>query len=225
IAGSFTDRGISLMDLVQEGNLGLIRAVAKFDYTLGYRFSTYASYWIRYYMQKAISEQGRVMRVPHHLLAVAHKIRRRIREMEVELQRAPTLRELAEVLDIAEDRILEVIQITQTPISLEAARQGNTDDEETAPEYYIADRSQLSPEEAALEKAKAEACQKAISLLPERQREVVEQFYGFRDELLNLAEIGRRMGISRERARQILKEALDSLGTKEFVASLKDFLV
>ncbi|HEY9069755.1 MAG TPA: RNA polymerase sigma factor RpoD/SigA, partial [Candidatus Ozemobacteraceae bacterium] len=225
IANGFTERGLSLMDLVQEGNIGLIRAISKFDYTLGYRFSTYAAYWIRYYMQKAVSEQGRVVRVPHHLLAVAHKIRRKIREMEAELFRAPTLRELAQVLDLEEDRILEIIQVTQTPISLEAGKPDASDDEESAPEYFIADRTALSPEEVAMEQAKTEACRKAIALLPERQREVVELFYGFREELLSLAEIGRRMGFTRERARQILKEALDALGQKEFVASLKDFLV
>ncbi len=225
IANGFTERGLSLMDLVQEGNIGLIRAISKFDYTLGYRFSTYAAYWIRYYMQKAVSEQGRVVRVPHHLLAVAHKIRRKIREMEAELFRAPTLRELAQVLDLEEDRILEIIQVTQTPISLEAGKPDASEDEESAPEYFIADRTALSPEEVAMEQAKTEACRKAIALLPERQREVVESFYGFRDEVLSLAEIGRRMGITRERARQILKEALDALGEKEFVANLKDFLV
>ncbi|RCK81738.1 MAG: RNA polymerase sigma factor RpoD [Candidatus Ozemobacter sibiricus] len=222
VASSFTNRGLSLMDLIQEGNIGLIKAISKFDWTLGYRFSTYAAYWIRHYMQQAISDQARVIRVPHHLLAIAHKIRRAINDLQGDLQRPPTLTELSKVLGLEEEKILEVLRVTETPISIEAKR--NDDDEEAGAEYYIADRTALSPEEEALEKAKVEACRKALDLLPPRLKEVAEWFYGFREEQLSLAEIGRRMGISRERARQLLAQALEELKTHEFVANMKDFL-
>lgn len=222
VAGSFSNRGLSMMDLIQEGNIGLIKAISKFDWTLGYRFSTYAAYWIRHYMQQAISDQARVIRVPHHLLAIAHKIRRAMTDLQNQLQRPPTLSELAAAMALEEEKILEVLQLTETPISIEAKR--NDDDEEASAEYYIADRGALSPEEEALERAKNDACRKALDLLPPRQKEVAEYFYGFREEQLSLAEIGRRMGISRERTRQLLAQALDKLKEHEFVGSLKDFL-
>ncbi|NLI79064.1 MAG: sigma-70 family RNA polymerase sigma factor, partial [Candidatus Riflebacteria bacterium] len=222
VAGNFSNRGLNMMDLIQEGNIGLIKAISKFDWTLGYRFSTYAAYWIRHYMQQAISDQARVIRVPHHLLAIAHKIRRAMADLQNQFQRPPTLAELAVAMSLEEEKILEVLQLTETPISIEAKR--NDDDEEASADYYIADRTALSPEEEALERAKNDACRKALDLLPPRLKEVAEYFYGFREEQLSLAEIGRRMGISRERARQLLAQALEALKEHEFVGSLKDFL-
>ncbi|MFZ2958127.1 MAG: RNA polymerase sigma factor RpoD/SigA [Candidatus Ozemobacteraceae bacterium] len=223
IAGSFGNRGLNILDLIQEGNLGLIKAISKFDYTLGYKFSTYAAYWVRHYMQKAVSEQGRTIRVPHHLLVVAHKIRKTIGEQQVILGRSPTLSELAALLNLEEDKILSVIRITETPISIEA-KSNEDDGEDNHPDYFLADKMHLSPEEEALERSKAEACREALDLLPDRLREVIELFYGFRDAAVSLAEIGRRMGFTRERARQLLREALQELEKKEFVAQLKEYL-
>jgi RNA polymerase primary sigma factor len=223
VSRSFTGRGLQLADLIQEGNLGLVKAISKFDYTLGYRFSTYAAYWIRHYMQKAVSDQARVLRVPHHLLVVSHKIQRTIREMHETLQRNPTLTELAQVLMLEEEKILEIIRISQAPISIEGHI--SSGDEDEAPlEFFLADKKVLSPEEQAIEKAKIESCRKAIDSLPDRLKHIVELFYGFGPESLSLAEIGRRLGVSRERARQLLKQALDELQTQEMVISLKDFL-
>ncbi|OIP31933.1 hypothetical protein AUK22_00535 [bacterium CG2_30_54_10] len=223
IAGTFSNRGLNIMDLIQEGNVGLIKAISKFDWTLGYRFSTYAAYWVKNYMQMAISDQVRTIRVPHHLLAVAHKIRRAINDLQAQYFRAPTLKELSAILMLEEEKILDVLRLTETPISIEA-KQNNEDDEDASPEYFLTDNTSLSPEEKALENAKSEACQKALAMLPDRLREVAESYYGFRDEQLSLAEIGRRMGISRERARQLLVQALEELRHHEFVANMKDFL-
>ncbi|MBF0499677.1 MAG: RNA polymerase sigma factor RpoD/SigA [Candidatus Riflebacteria bacterium] len=222
IAGSFGNRGLNLLDLIQEGNLGLIKAISKFDYTLGYKFSTYAAYWVRYYMQKAISEQGRTIRIPHHLLIVSHKIQKVIAEQHVLLGRAPTLSELAVLLSLEEEKILSIIRLTEAPISIEA--KSDVEGWDKSPEYYLIDKEGLSPEETALERSKEEACQNALATLPGRLREIVELFYGFRDEAVSLAEIGRRQNISRERARQLLRQALQELEKHEFVAHLKEYL-
>lgn len=223
IARQYSNRGLNLLDLIQEGNLGLIKAISKFDYTLGYKFSTYAAYWVRNYMQKAVSEQGRTIRVPHHLLVVAHKIKRTIHEQQTILGRPPSLAELAQMLNLEEEKVLQIIRITETPISIEARPMGDDGEEENT-DYFLTDRNALTPEEEALERSKGEACRKALDLLPERLRGVVEKFYGFAGESQSLAEIGREMGLTRERARQLLKEALQILEKQEFVIQLKDYL-
>ncbi|MEW6712934.1 MAG: sigma-70 family RNA polymerase sigma factor, partial [Candidatus Riflebacteria bacterium] len=192
---------------------------SKFDFTLGYRFSTYAAYWIRYYMQKAVANQGSSIRIPYHLLTVAHKIRRKIQEYEYSNYRAPSLTELAKLVGLEEEKILSVIRITQTPISIHA--KVGDDDEEDTMEYFLSDRKALTPEETAIERLKNEAVNKAIEDLPERLKYLVKHFYGFSDDELNLAEIGRRLNISRERARQLLHQALQLLQENEFIKNLE----
>ncbi len=218
IAGQFSNRGLGLMDLIQEGNIGLIKAISKFDFTLGYRFSTYAAYWIRYYMQKAVANQGSSIRIPYHLLTVAHKIRRKIQEYEYANYCAPSLSELAKLVGLEEEKILSVIKITQAPISIHA-KVG--DDDEDTMEYFLSDRKALTPEETAIERLKNEAINKAIEDLPERLKYLIKHFYGFSEDELNLAEIGRRLNISRERARQLLHQALQILQENEFIKNLE----
>ncbi|HNX75652.1 MAG TPA: sigma-70 family RNA polymerase sigma factor [Candidatus Rifleibacterium sp.] len=216
VAKKFSGGALPLMDLIQEGNIGLIKAIAKFDYTLGYRFSTYAAYWIRFYMQKAVAHQGSSITIPHHLLTVAHKIRRHIQEFENQFFRPPTITELSQTLGLEKDKILSVLSITQTPVSIHA-KSGSEDDDGEAMEYYLEDKKNLTPEEAALEKLKNEAIRDGLARLPERLRYVIENFYGFNKEELSLAEIGRRLDISRERVRQLLHQALKQLQSEEAI--------
>lgn len=221
VARKFSGSSIGLMDLVQEGNIGLIKAIAKFDHTLGYRFSTYAAYWIRYYMQKAVANQSTSISIPHHLLTVAHKIQRQIQLFEGQFFRPPSLSELSGLMGLEEEKILSVLRLTQAPVSIHTKI--GDDEEDGTLEYLIADKKNLTPEEAALEKLKNEAVALAIQNLPERLRYVVENFYGFTDEELSLAEIGRRLEISRERARQLLAQALQILEKENLIADLTDF--
>lgn len=218
VAKNFSKKGLGLMDLIQEGNIGLIKAISKFDFTLGYRFSTYAAYWIRYYMQKAVANQGSTIRIPHHLLTVAHKIRRKIQEFEYANYCSPTLSELSKLLGLEEEKILSVIRITQTPISIHS-KTGDSD--EDTMEFYLSDKRALTPEEIALENLKNEAVKAAIEELPERLKYLIVNFYGFNEDELSLAEIGRRLKISRERARQLLHQALRRLQEVEFIKDLK----
>ncbi|MBF0407023.1 MAG: RNA polymerase sigma factor RpoD/SigA [Candidatus Riflebacteria bacterium] len=222
IATGFSNKGLNILDLIQEGNLGLIKAISKFDYSLGYKFSTYAAYWVKHYMQKALREQGRGIIVPHHLLIIANKIRRVISEQETFLGRAPSLSELSILLGMAEEKILRVIALTESPISIESKVASQDEDGDTM-EYYLADKKNLSPEEQILENAKKEECRKALDSLPERLKDIVELFYGFKEEEISLAEIGRRYEISRERARQLLRQALEILEHSSFSSSLSDF--
>jgi RNA polymerase nonessential primary-like sigma factor len=169
-------------------------------------------------MQRALAKQGNTIRIPHHLLTVANKIKRKIQEYEYANFCSPTLSELAKMLGLEEEKILTVIRITQTPISIHA-KVGKDDEDETI-EYYLTDKKMLSPEETALENLKKNAINSAIADLPERLRYIIENFYGFSEEDLSLAEIGRRLNVSRERARQLLHQALQKLQQNEFI---KDF--
>ncbi len=222
VAKKFSGSGLGLMDLIQEGNIGLIKAIAKFDHTLGYRFSTYAAYWVRYYMQKATASQGTTIKIPHHLLTVANKIKKKIQEYEYQFFRSPTLTELSRTLQISEEKILSVIKITQAPISIHA-KMGTGEDDDTL-EYYLSDKKNLSPEEVAIEKEKGDSVRAAISRLPERLRYIIENFYGFTEEEKNLAEIGRELNLSRERVRQLLRNALQKLQEDKETLNLQSFI-
>ncbi len=219
IAKKFSNK-IPFLDLIQEGNIGLIKAISKFDYRLGYKFSTYAAYWIKYYMQKAVSEQSTSISIPCHLIAVANKIKLHIQKFEEELSRPPTLDELSDILSISKDKIINILNITKTPISI-YSKTSNEDDENETLEYYIEDKNSLTPEEAYLEKQKIEAVKEALTTLNDRQRYVVENYYGINCDEKNLAEIGREENISRERVRQILLASLIKLSKHSSIISLQ----
>ena len=219
IAKRFSTK-LPFMDLIQEGNIGLIKAISKFDYRLGYKFSTYAAYWIKYYMQKAVSEQSTSISIPCHLIAVANKIKLHIHKFEEELSRPPTLAELSQIVGIDEEKIVNILNVTKTPVSI-YSKVSNGEDEEETIEYYIEDKQSLTPEEAYFEKQKIEAIREALGILDERQRSIIENFYGINCDEISLAEIGRRLNISRERVRQILFVSLKKLSQHSSIISLK----
>ena len=219
IAQKFTSK-MPFMDLIQEGNIGLIKAISKFDYRLGYKFSTYASYWIKYYMQKAVSEQASSISIPCHLIAVANKIKRHIHKFEEELSRPPTLAELSNILGLEEEKIVNILNVTKTPVSIYSKVSNGEDDEETI-EYYLEDKQSLTPEETYFEKQKILAVKEALNSLDDRQRYIIVNFYGIDCEEISLAEIGRRLNISRERVRQILFVSLKKLSQQSSIISLK----
>lgn len=219
IAKKFTTK-LPFMDLIQEGNIGLIKAISKFDYRLGYKFSTYASYWIKYYMQKAVSEQATSITIPCHLIAVANKIKLHIKKFEEELFRAPTVGELSQILGIDEEKIVNILNVTKTPVSIHL-KVSNSEDEEETLEYYIEDKQSLTPEEAYFEKKKVEAINEALGILDDRQRFIIENFYGIGCDEISLAEIGRKYNISRERVRQLLYVSLKKLSQHSSIISLK----
>lgn len=221
IAKKYSSSGISLVELIQEGNIGLMKAVSKFDHNLGYRFSTYASYWIRYYMQKAVANESSSIKIPFHLLATAKKIQSFIRNFHATNHRAPLLSELATELEIDEDKILSILSITETPVSISASKASDDEREDSCIQFYISDKKAVSPEQAALEKLKNEAILNAIKKLPKKQRFIIENYFGFNTEQLSLAEIGRRLNLSRERVRQILKDALYLLRQDSFINAQK----
>lgn len=206
IANTFSSK-LSFMDLIQEGNIGLIKAISKFDYSLGYKFSTYAAYWIRYYMQKAVARQATSISIPCHLIAVANKIKNHIQSFENQFSRQPTLEELSEIVGISEEKIINILNITKTPISINSKVSENEEEGESI-EYYLEDKKTLTPEEAFFEKQKTEAINEAIDSLSDNYKYVVKNYYGIGCDELTLAEIGRRKNYSRERARQILHASL-----------------
>ena len=219
IAQRFSTK-LPFMDLIQEGNIGLIKAISKFDYRLGYKFSTYASYWIKYYMQKAVSEQASSFKIPCHLIAVANKIKLQIHKFEEELSRPPTIDELSNILGIEEEKIVNILNVTKTPISIYSKVSNDEGDEETI-EYYLEDKQTLTPEEAYFEKQKADAINEALNTLDERQHYIIQNFYGIGCEEKSLAEMGRLLNISRERARQIMFVSLKKLSQHSSIISLK----
>jgi RNA polymerase sigma factor (sigma-70 family) len=160
--------------------------------------------------------------VPHHLLTVANKIKKKIQEYEYQFFRSPTLAELSQTLQISEDKILSVIKITQAPISIQA-KMGSGEDDDTL-EYYLSDKKNLTPEEAAIEKEKGDSVRAAIERLPERLGYIIKNFYGFTDEEKSLAEIGRELGVSRERSRQLLRQALQKLQDDKDTWHLQSFI-
>jgi len=222
VAKKYTGRGVPFLDLIQEGNIGLIRAARKFEYQRGHKFSTYATWWIRQAVSRAVADQGRTIRVPVHMGDQINRLRRVSLNLTQQLGRDPNMDELAAAMQTTPDRISVLLEISRRPISLEAP---TDEDEETEIGDFVEDTRSPAPSEMTDQEMLRHHLAEALNRLPEREAHILQLRYGLLDgEMHTLEEVGKAIGVTRERVRQLEAQALNRLRRSSSHQILRDFL-
>ncbi len=222
VAKKYRRKGLSFLDLIQEGNLGLMKAVKKFKYKKGFKFSTYAIWWIRQAITRAIADQSRTIRIPVHMVEIIHKLKKVTKQLSQELGREPTYQEIAERVGMPAEKIKKILKIAQEPVSLDMPI---GDEEDSSFGEFVEDTKVSDPYEETVKSFKREQVEKLLSCLTDRERRVIELRFGLRDgQCMTLEEVGKIFGVTRERIRQIEAKALKKLKSPQRLKMiLEDF--